>query len=1131
MVRVLKIEAPKLIEEAMRLVKQLNSLKENKDNQKEVAELRGRLDKIKGHLQKGSNASSYNYYPDIDDEQFSSKLLSKKEFGRSKYKKVQSDIGYDALVHERCNADGDFQLTPNQVFLKTFMSPLTHYNSLLLFHGVGVGKTATALSIAEQFKSVYSKKILIIAPTNLQKNFEKQMFDVQRYSQDRSGKNQCIAPNLLKLIPDHRNLSDDIVEKKAHHLIRSQYEFFGFLGFAIFVDSIKAAAAASEPIQAKVEQAIVDRIKETFSNRVIIIDEVHNARTESKGEHGNADGKKEKRVPPILLEVIKHAENVKLILLTATPMFNDAKELIWLLNLLMANEKRQMLELKQVFDKNGWLTIQGKQIIGKSTRGLVSYMRGENPFAFPLRMYPSINNDHRILKKSEIPTHAFHTNGEIAESDRLQSLPILKCVMGEYQSKLYTSIRPDHDEPDDADVDDDIEAKDDDKNTIAKMQQVSNIVYPQIGADKALPYGKNAFYSCFNRDTKSKSFQVSYNPVVVKGHGEFLKHAHVGQYSAKIARIVEYIKSAKGIVYVYSQYLYSGIIPLAIALEHAGFHKTGGSNILKPTNKVGNNGHYSILTNDRSICTDIQKEIDVIKSPDNLRGERVKVILGTAVSTEGIDFKRIREVHFLEPWYHLNKVEQVVGRASRMCSHTLLPPAERNVTIYHHAAIPPDYDGRRESYDLKVYRVAENKQAKINQAEEMIISNSIDCHLNTNTMHYDPLELNMKLVVETSQGIVIPSYPVGDDQQNPRFHRIQCTPLINQTAIANDARTFGVAHFSDETYRYEHAVDKLFTGLRVTLRYADITRAIKDSRMILDFDEDVLKYTLEHLIAARKPLTNGVLTYSGTHYILIPPADVFKRSFTSRKVTQQVDAMILHLMSHNKDTAHSVRESDLVNMSDKIASDVAEFQKKVFSHGDLTRQVVDYVVDRLVHSDLVSVNLAFMESTKQIDQWATESMFESGILFKGGGDTLYLRSPFYLNKSFAIERATGQFMEITDDYTQHQDYMRAFEQTGVYKQSKSQSLKSFSGFMDIKPPFFKVFGSRPHSTGSYCMHHGDFSVPELEKLIAQMSGANILANNGKMNKARLCPIYEVVLRAREKAQVCRPLLAALLRSK
>ena len=52
--------------------------------------------------------------------------------------------------------------------------------------------------------------------------------------------------------------------------------------------------------------------------------------------------------------------------------------------------------------------------------------------------------------------------------------------------------------------------------------------------------------------------------------------------SAKLTNILTGLKenNAKGIIFIYSDYIYSGVLPIALALEHMGFEKFGGKNIL-----------------------------------------------------------------------------------------------------------------------------------------------------------------------------------------------------------------------------------------------------------------------------------------------------------------------------------------------------------------------------------------------------------------------------------------------------------------------------------------------------------------------------------------------------------------------
>ena len=51
--------------------------------------------------------------------------------------------------------------------------------------------------------------------------------------------------------------------------------------------------------------------------------------------------------------------------------------------------------------------------------------------------------------------------------------------------------------------------------------------------------------------------------------------------------------------------------------------------------------------------------IDIINHFDNREGDNIKIIIGSSVTSEGIDFRNIREIHIMEPWFHLYKIEQL----------------------------------------------------------------------------------------------------------------------------------------------------------------------------------------------------------------------------------------------------------------------------------------------------------------------------------------------------------------------------------------------------------------------------------------------------------------------------------------
>ena len=68
----------------------------------------------------------------------------------------------------------------------------------------------------------------------------------------------------------------------------------------------------------------------------------------------------------------------------------------------------------------------------------------------------------------------------------------------------------------------------------------------------------------------------------------------------------------------------------------------------------------------------LSNKLKEISNNNNL-GEVIKVFMITASGSEGINLRNTRYVHIMEPYWHPARVEQVVGRARRICSHRELP--------------------------------------------------------------------------------------------------------------------------------------------------------------------------------------------------------------------------------------------------------------------------------------------------------------------------------------------------------------------------------------------------------------------------------------------------------------------------
>lgn len=77
------------------------------------------------------------------------------------------------------------------------------------------------------------------------------------------------------------------------------------------------------------------------------------------------------------------------------------------------------------------------------------------------------------------------------------------------------------------------------------------------------------------------------------------------------------------------------------------------------------------------------------KSENNMYGEIIKILMITASGAEGINLKNTRFVHIVEPYWHMVRIEQVIGRARRICSHEDLPEELRNIKVFLYLSILP----------------------------------------------------------------------------------------------------------------------------------------------------------------------------------------------------------------------------------------------------------------------------------------------------------------------------------------------------------------------------------------------------------------------------------------------------------
>ena len=250
------------------------------------------------------------------------------------------------------------QLLIHQKVVRDYINLYTPYRGLLLYHGLGSGKTASSIAIAEGMKE--RKRVIVMTPASLRRNY---MEEIKKFGDQIYKKNQFwewvsleTYPEALKTLTTVLNLSAEYirrqkgawfvnVKKQANYndltseqkksledqldeMIRAKYTFINYNGLRL----------------KRLEELTQGFTRNLFDNCVVIIDEAHNLISrivnKLKKEKPVAEdnrGEKErspKNLAVKLYEYLMSAKDARIILLSGTPIINYPNEFGILFNIL-----------------------------------------------------------------------------------------------------------------------------------------------------------------------------------------------------------------------------------------------------------------------------------------------------------------------------------------------------------------------------------------------------------------------------------------------------------------------------------------------------------------------------------------------------------------------------------------------------------------------------------------------------------------------------------------------------------------------------------------------------------------------------------------------------------------------------
>ena len=663
-------------------------------------------------------------YPYINVENFYEDIFRKKEF-------------YDEKLSPKEEPPSEKgQLMKHQKIISRFLSSHTIYDSLLLVHTMGSGKTCSAIGAIEKIKKENNnfKGVYVFAKgVNILDNFIKELRD------------KCTSGEYVPEgynIETGKGLSEIELVTRTKKLYKDYYHFTLNNKHTTF----QTTASYLETIEDK-------EIENIFSNHIIVLDEVHNLR-ESDTKYDPDNKNMNTKIYTQFHRMLHLVKNVKILLLTGTPMKDSPDEIASIINLILPqNEqlptgKKFITEYLIAVKDNAYLyTIKEdkKQELKDKFKGRVSFVKAVQSSVKKEFIGVNIGKQKEsYLTVKPIQMSDFQTT---IYTDALQkdSVGGSGVFSNTRQASLFVF-------PDGSYGGDNSEEKNIKIEQLRKKEKDGKITEKEAENKIKILSSKNStgFYKYvkvtetkkkINQDKDKVIFNYSLNSELVqkiKGKKKFstsdetntYRLKKLGKYSCKYAYVIESILKAKDkCCFVYSKFvtgsgsiLFAKILEL-FTIEDKNFIEYKGKDIEKGV-------RYGLLTSETSSSKQTLKIINRFNKEDNKNGSFIKVLIGSQIVSEGVSFYNIQEEYILTPWFNYSETDQAIARGHRLGSHKALENAE--FKIHQLVAMPKN---NAMSIDLTMYKTSEDKDISIQRIMRLLMESAFDCALNYQRNH------------------------------------------------------------------------------------------------------------------------------------------------------------------------------------------------------------------------------------------------------------------------------------------------------------------------------------------------------------------------------------------------------------
>ena len=615
-----------------------------------------------------------------------------------------------------CNENLVEGATIYQQFVGQFLNYQSPFKELLVYHGVGAGKTYTMINLYNVlFNYNQNWNVFLLIPASL--HDEPWLRDLSRF------------------------MTKENYEERFKKIIFIHYD-------SPFAD-----------------RDFLEKVKNADSSKtsIFIIDEAHRFINNVYNNVASKKGKRAQVIYDYIQQEKKENSNTRIMLLSATPAVNKPFELALIFNLLRPGlfpTSEAIFEQLFISSSNfASLNENTKNMFQRRILGLVSYYIGATPDKFAQKIIHYIN----------IPMKPYHEEiynfyEKIEEEKEKIMMRMSRGKVGDTMSTyssytrqscnfVFPSIsdtingekrpRPSH-----------FRIKESDAVVIDEGKQLEKKKELVKSKAEVLEYLKtirmfvNAFIDFMKDimrvDKESKyTLQDDVKKFHTKYDGSFTDFMDANDKKSKLLealynsspkfiRIIFNILKTKGTVMIYSNYVeMEGLQLLKIYLSFFGFIGMDEDKELDKTKlsiqtKLSKDGlrwcefHGGIERETRRL----NKEI--FNKSDNKYGNYCKIIMISPAGAEGINLNNVRQVHILEPYWNEVRIEQVIGRALRYCQHKDLPMEERRVDIFRYKMVRTN---GKITTDEKMEDISRKKNNLLLSFIEAIKEAAVDCEL------------------------------------------------------------------------------------------------------------------------------------------------------------------------------------------------------------------------------------------------------------------------------------------------------------------------------------------------------------------------------------------------------------------